>query len=274
MPHQTRQTISPEHRPTGRRRLLGIAVLALSTPAVLMTAALAARQVAPAAFLDNLAGHEKGLWRKSHNWANDWAKNNTGWRKENVRFSEGVLHLDLTRRPVAGRPFAGGEYQTRAFYHYGRYEARIKSVAREGLVTSFFTYTGPTFDGDPHHEIDFEFLGRAPHQVQLNYYTDGVGKHETHIDLGFDASKEFHTYAFEWRPDSIRWFVDGRLVHEERGDRGPLPSRPGKIYLNLWAGQGLTGWLGDFVFPGHPLTAEVACVSFRSLDSNEPGCGD
>ncbi len=268
------QMISTKSGLIDRRRILGVTLLTLCAGALLVTTALAARKQAPTAFLDNLVSHEKVLWRKSHNWANDWAKNNTGWRKENVRFSDGVLHLDLTQRPVAGRPFAGGEYQSRAFFHYGRYEARIKSVAREGLVTSFFTYTGPTFNGDPHHEIDFEFLGRSPRQVQLNYYTDGVGNHETHIDLGFDASEDFHTYAFEWRPDSIRWFVDGKLVHEEKGERGPLPSHPGKIYLNLWAGQGLTGWLGDFVYPGQPLTAEFACVSFRGLDSDEPGCDD
>src|SRR3546814_5746693 len=58
----------------------------------------------------------------------------------------------------------------------------------------------------PHDEIDFEFLGKSPRQVQVNYYTAGKGGHETMIDLGFDASEDFHTYAFEWRPDSIRWF--------------------------------------------------------------------
>src|SRR3546814_5031761 len=81
----------------------------------------------------------------------------------------------------------------------------------------------------PHDEIDFEFLGKSPRQVQVNYYTARKGGHETMIDLGFDASEDFHTYAFEWRPDSIRWFVDGRQVHEETGQRGPLPSTPGKI---------------------------------------------
>ena len=29
-------------------------------------------------------------------------------------------------------------------------------------------------------------------------------------DLGFDASEDFPTYAFEWHKDKIIWFVDGK----------------------------------------------------------------
>ena len=37
----------------------------------------------------------------------------------------------------------------------------------------------------------------------LNYFRNGVGGHEKMIDLGFDASDDFHTYAFEWHKDKI-----------------------------------------------------------------------
>ena len=253
-----------------------VAVAVAGFALVTSLAAVAASD-APRAFIDRLRTYDKGFWMKSHGWANGWARNDTGWLAGHAIVDDGRLHLRLTDQGASGRGTASGEYQTRAFFGYGRYEARLKAVAAPGVVTGFFTYTGPTFGGDPHHEIDFEFLGKAPRQVQLNYYTDGVGGHETMIDLGFDASEDFHTYAFEWRPDSIRWFVDGKLVHEETGARGPLPSVPGKIYLNLWAGKNLDGWLGRFAYPGSPLVAEVDCVAFRpvdtGVDSAEPGCG-
>lgn len=225
----------------------------------------------PMAFRDPLDRFEPDRWLMSHGWANGWEKVQTGWLRQNLRLDDGRLRISLTDDEAAGRPFASGEYQTRSFFGYGRFEARIKAVAAPGVVTGFFTYTGPTFDA-PHDEIDFEFLGNSPRRVQVNYYTGGVGGHETHIDLGFDASKDFHTYAFEWRPDSIRWFVDGRLMHKETGARGPLPAAPGKIYLHLWAGRGLDGWIGSFAYPGHPLVAEVDCVAFRPLGSSSPGC--
>ncbi len=231
-----------------------------------------ARAAEAPAFVDRLSLYDKALWLKSHNWANGWKKNDTGWLADHAVVKDGRLLLRLSDAGAAGRPYASGDYQTHRFFGYGRFEARIRAAAAPGIVTGFFTYTGPTFDGDPHHEIDFEFLGKAPRQVQLNYYTDGVGGRETNIDLGFDASEDFHLYAFEWRPDSIRWFVDGRLVHEETGARGPLPSVPGKIYLHLWAGKDLDDWLGRFRYPGHPLEAEVDCVAFRPLDSSAPGC--
>jgi licheninase len=235
-----------------------------------------AAATAPMPFVDRLRTYDKGFWRKSDGWANGWERNDTGWRAQNALVGDGRLVLRLSDtgsdRGASGRRYASGEYQTNAFFGYGRFEARIRAAAGPGLVTGFFTYTGPSFRGDPHHEIDFEFLGKAPRHVQLNYYTDGVGNHETMIDLGFDATQDFHLYAFEWRPDSIRWFVDGALVHEETGARGPLPSVPGKIYLNLWAGKNLDGWLGRFKYPGRPLEAAVDCVAFQPLDSTGSGC--
>lgn len=226
-----------------------------------------------AAFVDELESFDKARWRKSDGWANGWNKIDTGWVGRHIEIAGGRMAITLNDAGASGRRFASGEYQSRRFFGYGRFEARLKAVAAPGIVTGFFTYTGPTFKGAPHDEIDFEFLGKSPRQVQLNYYTDGKGGHETMIDLGFDASEDFHTYAFEWRPDSIRWFVDGRQVHEETGARGPLPSHPGKIFLHVWAGKNLDGWLGRVSYPGHPLVAEFDCVAFVPLDSDEPGCG-
>src|SRR3546814_20829287 len=90
------------------------------------------------------------------------------------------------------------------------------------------------------------------------------------IDLGFDASADFHTYAFEWRLNSIRWFVDGRQVHEETGARGTLPSHPGKIFLHAWAGKDLAGWLGRGRYRGNPVGAENDGADFSQLGSTEP----
>ena len=39
---------------------------------------------------------------------------------------------------------------------YGRYEVVMTAAKGNGIISSFFTYTGPYF-GDPHDEIDFEF---------------------------------------------------------------------------------------------------------------------
>jgi beta-glucanase (GH16 family) len=96
-----------------------------------------------------------------------------------------------------------------------------------------------------------EVLGKDTTKIQLNYFTNGVGGHETTKDLGFDASMDYHLYAFEWEPNAIRWYVDDMVdpFHTETGMRGPLPTRPGKIMMNMWKGdQSVLGWLGPFTY--------------------------
>lgn len=60
--------------------------------------------------------------------------------------------------------------------------------------------------GDKHNEFDFEFLGNTsgePYLVQTNLYIDGVGNREQRIDLWFDPTADFHTYAILWNPKHI-----------------------------------------------------------------------
>ena len=109
-----------------------------------------------------------------------------------------------------------------------------------------------------------EVLGKNTTQVQFNYFTNGVGGHETVLNLGFDASAGYHNDAFEWRSDSISWFVDGRLVKTENGSRGPIPTHIGKIMMNLWPGTGVDGWLGQFKYAGQ-RTANYDWVKYTKF---------
>ncbi len=140
----------------------------------------------------------------------------------------------------------------------------MKAVAQDGVVSSFFIYTGPS-EGNPWDEIDIEITGNNPTKLQTNYYTAGVGGHEWTIDLGFDASADFHTYSIGWWPDSIIWYVDGHPVYTEDGSRGTLPSTPGRIMMNFWPGTDtVNAWLGEFVYT-NPLQAQYDWVSFEPV---------
>lgn len=92
----------------------------------------------------------------------------------------------------------------------------------------------------------------------MNYYTDGVGNHEKLIDLGYDASEEFHDYAFEWTKDEINWYIDGKLVHTATDD---IPVTPAKIMMNLWNGTGVDSWLGPYD-GASPITAEYEWMKY------------
>jgi endo-1,3-1,4-beta-glycanase ExoK len=219
------------------------------------------------AFRDDMDTYNGEHWHRADNWTNGlpfW----TGWRSDHVEFKDNQMSLHLDDQPCganqascSGQPYASGEYRTNDFYHYGCLQGRIKAAQGSGIVTSLFTYTGPA-DNNPHDEIDIEILGKNTTQVQLNYYANGKGEHETIIDLGFDASLDFHTYAFEWSPTTIQWYVDEKLVHTDKASAGVWPVTPGRIMMNVWPGKGVDSWLGAFTYDGTPLYAYYDWVEF------------
>ena len=82
-------------------------------------------------------------------------------------------------------------------------------------------------------------------------------------DLGFDASADFHTYAFEWHKDKIVWFVDGVEVYTATEN---IPATEGKIMMNVWPGTGVDAWLNPFDDSALPLTAEYEWISFTPFE--------
>lgn len=199
-------------------------------------------------------------WYVSSGWANG-AHQSCEWQARNVTITEQGLQLTLSNNGGKVRPIGCAELHTVGVRGYGVYETRMQTAAGSGLNTAFFTYIGPPSGSPVWDEIDFEFLGKDPKTVQLNYYTNGKPQDGTIIQLGFDASKSIHIYSFDWEPGSIRWYVDGRLVHETPAG-AKLPKTPGRIYLSLWSGAaGQNNWLGPFNYTA-PVSAQVSWVHY------------
>lgn len=121
-------------------------------------------------FSDSLDYANYNKWSKADGWSNGGMFNCT-WRNSNVWFRDGVMDLAIQRDNRGG--FTGGEYRTHDKFGYGLYQVRMKPAKNTGIVSSFFTYTGPS-DGTPWDEINIEFLGKDTTKVQFNYYTNGV----------------------------------------------------------------------------------------------------
>lgn len=209
-----------------------------------------------------------GRWWAANGWTNG-SPFAVGWRADQISLSGGALNLNLGACPLgpggcSGKDLAGAEYRTSDFYGYGRYETVMQAGSGNGVVTGFFTYTGPS-DGKPWDEIDVEILGKNPGQMQVNYFVNGVGHHEHVVNLGFDASAGLHRYAFDWSADAIRWYVDGAEVYSVLGGTGtPLPSHAGRIMTNLWAVDSTaSGWAGSFV-AGTSANARLDSVSYST----------
>ena len=200
-------------------------------------------------------------WYISDGWTNG-VHQSCEWRADELSAVHGNLQLKLSDKGGKVRPIGCAEIHTNARTGYGRYEARMRTAAGAGLNTAFFTYVGPPGGVPEHDEIDFEFIGSAPTTVDLTVWTnDKSNGGAKRIELGFDTSKDFHNYAFEWRPDSVRWYADDKLIYETPKG-APIPRNPGSTFFSLWSGSSIEDpWMGHFVYTA-PVTAEVAWTKF------------
>ena len=214
---------------------------------------------------DKIADFTQGLSKNFYasNWANG-GMFDCVWRSENVRYNAEKKVVELAFSQENGTNYAG-EYRSNAFYGYGYFSVCMKAVKKDGVVSSLFTYTGPS-DGKPWDEIDIEFLGNDTTQVQFNYYTNGEGHHEYLYKLGYDASEEFHEYGFFWGEGEIVWYVDGKPVYRATEN---IPVTPARIMINAWPGkkENVGDWSG--VFDGvYPIaSAEYKWIGYRAADA-------
>ena len=191
-----------------------------------------------------------------------WARNDRGnghpfncsFMRSNAVVDNGLLTLSLTK---GSHGYVGAEFRTGGAFSYGYYSVCMKAAKCDGVISSFFTYTGWPWD-----EIDIEFLGNNTSIVQFNYYTNGIGGHEYFYELPFDASEDFHEYGFDWQPDSITWYVDGVAVYRATES---IPSHPGHIMMNIWnVADSNADWAGKFDESGLPVNAEYKWIGYQS----------
>jgi len=212
------------------------------------------------------------------NYTPDGRVQDVAWSQDQVRISRGGLALELKpatnsrRAKAAGLDFLSGEIQRHQRTRHGRYEIVMQAGQGAGLLTTFMTHTGP-YHGTPYEEISIGIPGRDTRQMKLRVAHDGNEAHTETVDLGFDAAAGFHLYAFEWGAETVRFLVDGDLVHEIGRDDGvPPPRSPANMIVDLWAGApSQYAWLGR---PGADTRARarVACVSFHASEATGPSC--
>lgn len=183
--------------------------------------------------------------------------NLAAFTREGLQYGEAGAHLILDRTIVGDRPYRSGAFASARTFGHGRFEAEIRAAGGSGLVTGFFLHREA-----PRQEIDIELAGDDPHSMLINVYFNpgddgaalgfGYRGSPCRIDLGFDASSDFHRYAIDWRPDCITWSVDGRIVHERGGwNPTPIPHLPMRLHANLWAPRSkeLAGQLDESALP-------------------------
>jgi hypothetical protein len=158
---------------------------------------------------------------------------NNVFTADQVRVKDGTLELGVEGRPttwyehnkehVAGMVHSIGGAQ----FTYGRFEIRCRVPGAQGLWPAFWGFGGET-------EIDvFELCGEKPRWMKGSLHRWGEQKHSnTGKVRAPDLSRDFHTYAVEWEPDELRWYLNGEEVYrwgrfmDRRGRPLPGCGRP------------------------------------------------
>lgn len=161
-------------------------------------------------------------------------------RPENVRVEDGKLILTAVREntPYEGMEYTSGRIRTMTTEDeelfsltYGRIEARIRMPSGEGVWPAFrmlpvddSIYGAWAASG----EIDIMKAGSGEtEQIEGALYY-GKEKPDELCQLGFYKFQgrtditEYHTYALDWGPDGICWYVDGYCYYS----------------TNTWSGRG------------------------------------
>lgn len=168
---------------------------------------------------------------------------------DHVVFRDGKAVIRSTDEARGGRPYTSGLIESRGRFAqaFGRFEARMKLPRTQGIWPAFWMLPE---DGRWPPEIDImEVLG---HQPTKTYMSNHWGKwpnnkHETSSFEGPDFSAGFHTYACEWFPDRIDFYVDG-VKHATHKDG--VPQDPFYIIFNTAVGGDWPGFPDDTtVFP-------------------------
>ena len=181
------------------------------------------------------------------------------YRPQNVTVSGGTLRITAKQESFAGMPYTSGRIRTRGLgdWTYGRFEVRARLPKGQGLWPAIWmlptndAYGGWAASG----EIDImELIGHEPNKVHgtIHYGAPWPGNDYSGTSYTLpsgDFSNAFHTFAVEWTPTEIRWFVDG-LQYSSRtwwwssGGAYPAPfDQPFHLLLNVAVGG---------VWPGNP----------------------
>lgn len=192
---------------------------------------------------------------------------------DEVSVENGLLRIRSSKRKYGSQEYTSGRLDTKDKLApvYGRFEICARLPYGQGMWPAHWLYpqnrnwlmeyvmAEAVANGKEsiipeerpwYSEIDImEFLGHEKGVLYgtLHYYTfDGQKKSSSGTwRSDTDYTKDFHVYALEWEPDSIKWYVDGQLIHSTSSG---IPHTPHYLILNTAVGG---SW------PGNPDSTTV-----------------
>ena len=183
----------------------------------------------------------------------------------------GHLRIRSEVRQYGDQKYTSGRVHSKFAPVYGRFEICAKLPGGKGLWPAHWLYplnrnwemealmAREVAEGRERYipearpwysEIDImEFLGHERGTLYAtNHYQTFKGERKSTSGTwksDVDYTADYHLYVLEWEPDSLRWFIDGNLIHKTATG---IPHTPHYIILNSAIGG---------AWPGNPDSTTV-----------------
>ena len=144
--------------------------------------------------------------------------------EKNIYVKDGKLIIQPEKTEQDGKvSYTSGRVNTQGKkdFKYGYFECRAKVPQGTGYLPAFWMMpTNENLYGQwpKCGEIDImEVMGQQTNKLYgtIHYGEPHAESQGTKILTAGDFADEYHTFACEWEPGAIRWYVDGILYHEE-----------------------------------------------------------
>ncbi len=159
----------------------------------------------------------------SANWTMEIGTGSSGWgnnelqyytaRPENAQIINGQLAIIAKSENYQGSDYTSARMitQSKHDWKYGKIEARVKIPKQQGLWPAFWGL-GSSFStvGWPHcGEIDIMEHINTNDDIHGTIHWNANGYATYGGSTTVSDVSQYHTYAIEWDPATIKWFVDG-----------------------------------------------------------------
>lgn len=185
------------------------------------------------------------LWKYEWgpNWYNDELQYYTRSRPENVRVKNGYLIIEARHEDFYEKEYTSTRLNSRADWTYGRMELRARLPKGNALWPALWMMPrSSVYGGWPKSgEIDImENWSWDPTGIYGTVHTEAYN-HIAGTQKGDKINviapwENFYTYAIEWTPEKIDWFVDDSLYfsfgNEGTTDKWPF-NQPFHFILNI-----------------------------------------
>ncbi|KAK7718831.1 hypothetical protein SLS57_005941 [Botryosphaeria dothidea] len=200
-------------------------------------------------------------------------KNSEDWAGESKNGGDAGLQL-VVRSELVDNLVSFGEvaYRSRPDLLYGSFRVAMKMTGVPGTCGAFFWFRNNSM------EIDMEFLSRQLNSTSSSSPLNLVIHTPESAANGFDAASTpdfdvqqvpfhadegFHEYRFDWLPDRVSFYTDGKWISDLNYT---VPNEPGVLVINHWS-NGNPNWSAGPPTEDAVLTISYAKAYFNSSDT-------